>query len=142
MVFILDNESFFNAPLDTVWKLWRAHVTDGERIHPDNRNQIWQKVGENSFVVSWENEVQGQTVKGKAKIVEYVPLGQAFEVLEGPMAGSKWFNFYIPAGDRTRVILAGKWTSPIMPDDQLKQMVPQFNEKTFNEDVTYLSKMR
>jgi len=34
MVFILDDEAYFNAPLDKIWKFLEAHGADGPKIHP------------------------------------------------------------------------------------------------------------
>ena len=34
MVFIEDREGIFDAPIDKVWKLAKAHSVEGLKIHP------------------------------------------------------------------------------------------------------------
>jgi hypothetical protein len=38
MVFVEDSGSVFDAQLDMVWKLGEAHIKEGNRIHPNTRN--------------------------------------------------------------------------------------------------------
>ena len=73
----------------------------------------------------------------------YPPLGLAIEALEGPIAGSKFFNYYTPKGSKTGVTVIGDFKSPMMSDDdQLRQAVLAFLEQAFNEDTAYLKTMR
>jgi len=141
MVYVEDLGSFFEAPIDKVWKLSQAHQTDLEKIHPDMKDSRTETVSETSNIVSYESDMQGQTIKNKIKITILYPLGMAFEFLEGPMAGSKFFNYYIPKGNRTGVNVVGDFVSPGMSDEMLKQTVLSFFEHGFNEDVAYLKKM-
>jgi hypothetical protein len=69
-------------------------------------------------------------------------LGVAIELLEGPMTGSKFFNYYIPNKNKTGVTVVGDFKSPIINDEaQLRQIVLSFLEQAFKEDSTYLKKM-
>ncbi len=139
MVFIEDAGSAFDAPLDVVWKLNQAHATDVARIHPSSRNNQMEMVNETTFVMSWEDTApDGQIIKTKARGSVHAPLGTVFEILEGPLAGSKFFNYYIPKGEKTGVTVVGEFKSPVMPDEQLKGAVLAFLEKAFNEDSAYL----
>ncbi len=142
MVFVIDDESAFKAPLDKVWKLVEAHNTDGAKIHPEMKNISQEEVGENAVILGWESDIQGRMVNSKLKITAFPPLGMAFEMLEGPMVGSKFFNYYTPKGATTAVTVVGDFSSPAMSGDQLKQAVLAFLEKGFNEDSDYLAKMR
>lgn len=141
MVFIEDSGSFFEAPLDRIWKLAEAHNKELNKIHPAMKNSKSEMIGENSSIVSYESDVQGQTIKSRIKITMYYPLGMAFEMLEGPLAGSKFFNYYIPKGNRTGVTVVGEFKSPVMSDEMTKQTVLSFLEHGFSEDVAYLKKM-
>ena len=140
-MFVEDSGSFFDAPIDKVWKLSQAHQTELEKIHPDMKNSKSEMISENSNIVSYDTNMQGQTIKNKIKITIHYPLGMAFEFLEGPMTGSKFFNYYTPKGNRTGVTVVGDFTSPSMSDEMLKQAVLSFFEHGFNEDVAYLKKM-
>jgi len=86
--------------------------------------------------------MQGQTIKTKLRVTRFYPFGVAIELLEGPLAGSKFFNYYIPNGNKTGVTVVGEFKSPIMTDEsQLRQAVLSFLEQAFNEDSAYLKTM-
>jgi hypothetical protein len=87
--------------------------------------------------------MNGQTIKIKAKGTIYYPLGMAFEILEGPFSGSKFFNYYIPKdNNKTSVNIVGDFRSNVISDDEhLKSAVIGFLEKVYNEDVAYLTKI-
>ena len=142
MVFIIDEGSEFDAPLEKVWKLNEAHAKDAAKIHPGGKNFKTENVNENTIIQSWESDIQGQTVKTKIKISIFYPLGVAIELLEGPTAGSKFFNYYIPNGNKTGITVVGDFKSPMISDkNQLKQTVMSFLEESFNEDSAYLKAM-
>lgn len=142
MVHIVDAGSEFEAPLERVWKLSEAHAKDAAKIHPAGKNHKTENVSENAVIQSWESDMQGQTIKTKIRVTRFYPLGVAIELLEGPVAGSKFFNYYIPNGNRTGVTVVGDFKSPIMTDEnQLRQAVLSFLEQAFNEDSAYLKTM-
>jgi hypothetical protein len=141
MVFITDEGSEFDAPLDKVWKLNQAHSTDAPKIHATGKNYKSEMIYENTLITSWESDMQGQTVKTKMKFSIFFPVGTAIEVLEGAMAGSKFFNYYTPKGNKTGVTVVGDFKSPGMSDDQIRQAVFAFLEQAFNEDSTHLKTM-
>jgi hypothetical protein len=142
MVFILDNGAYFKAPIDKVWKLLEAHGIDGPKIHPDDKNQRMELTASNGLVAQWENEAEGRMVKTKVRFSLYPPLGTAGEFLEGPFAGSKFFNIYLPKNQLTYITVAGEWKSPSIPENKLKKAVLSMLEKEFGEDVAYLKTMR
>ena len=141
MVHIEDSGSFFDAPIDKIWKLVEAHGTDLTKIHPDMKNVKAEMVSENSNVVGYDNEMQGQTIRSKIKITSYYPLGLAFEMLEGPLAGSKFFNYYIPSGNRTGITAVGEFKSSSMNDDMIRQAVKSMFDTGFDQDAAYLKTM-
>ncbi|HZA06513.1 MAG TPA: hypothetical protein VE619_02310 [Nitrososphaeraceae archaeon] len=146
MVFIEDIGSIFDAPLDKVWKLGEAHIKEGNKIHPNTRNNKTEMVNDTTFINSWKEEdmSNGQTIKIKAKGTIYYPLGMAFDILEGPFSGSKFFNYYKPIdnNNKTSINVVGDFRSTtISNDEQLKLVVNSFLEKVYNEDVAYLAKM-
>ena len=139
MVFIVDEGSEFDAPLEKVWKLSEAHAKDAAKIHPGAKNCKTENVSENTIIQSWESNMRCQTVKTKIKVSIFYPLGVAIELLEGAMSGSKFFNYYIPNGNKTGVTVVGDFKSPMIYDEnQLKQAVMSFLEQAFNEDSAYL----
>jgi ABC-type phosphate transport system auxiliary subunit len=80
-------------------------------------------------------------VKHKTRTTAYPPVGIAFETIEGPMTGSKSFQFYTPKGNETAVTVVGEWVSKSVPDGDLKNAVLAFLETVFDEDQKNLTKM-
>jgi hypothetical protein len=132
MVHIRDEGSHFDAPIETVWKFLQAD--DHGRSHRTTRNQQMKPLSETSFVLSMEQEMNGQWVKVANRITVFPPVGLSIEVLEGPMAGSKIINIYTPKGNRTGIDVYGDFTSSQIPAAQLEPAVRANLETVFNED--------
>ena len=138
MVFIFDDGSTFKAPLEKVWQL---NQSEGEHSHPSLRNQSGEQQGEH-FILSYETKTpDGSWAKNKVRTTAFPPVGVAFETLEGPMAGSKSFQFYTPKGNETGVTVVGEFVSNGVPDAALKGAVMAFLGTVFDEDSKNLSKM-
>ncbi len=148
MVFIEDREGIFDASIDKVWKLVQAHVKEGSIIHPSAKNVVTELLDENTFINSWNEEINGQSISIKVKGRMFYPVGVVFEMIEGPFAGSTYLIYYIPRPDnRTGVVLAGEFRSlsidPTVGDDErLRSMVLSTFEKVFYEDCEYLRNMQ
>ena len=56
-------------------------------------------------------------MKNMIKVTSFYPLGVAIEILEGPMTGSKFFNYYIPNKNKTGVTVVGDFQSPMINDE-------------------------
>lgn len=138
MVFIIDDGSKFKAPLDKVWKLAQS---EGQHVHPSMKNTRVEPAGENSVFMTYDTEAGGKMLKNKLKMTLYPPLGFALEYLEGPLNGSKAFQYYTPKGKETGATVIGEWTSPVMPADQVKKAVLAYLEQAFKEDVENLKKI-
>jgi len=138
MVFIVDEGSNFKAPLDKIWKL---NQSEGQNSHPSLRNQKGEPQGEH-FILSYETQMpDGSWAKNKVRTTAYPPVGIAFETLEGPMAGSRSFQFYTPKGKETEVTVVGEYVSKGVPDAALKAAVMAFLGTVFDEDSKNLSRM-
>jgi len=104
-------------------------------------------VCENDFITTWEEDINGQTRKMKEKGTVFYPLGVAYEFIDGPFVGSKYFVYYVPQeNDKTRVIMAGDFksapTDPTVDDEgKLRSIVLSAFEKVFDEDRAYLKNM-
>jgi hypothetical protein len=138
MVFIVDEGSNFKAPLDKVWKL---NQSEGQHSHPSLRNMSGEMQGEH-VILSYETKMpDGSWVKQKAKTTAYPPLGIVFETIEGPMTGSKSFQFYTPRGKETGVTVVGEYVSKGASDSDIKKGVMAFLSAVFDEDQKNLSKV-
>jgi hypothetical protein len=129
-----------------VWKLAEDHVEQGNKIHPNTRNNKTEIIGETSFINSWEQDDENsQTIRMKVKGTTYYPLGIAFEILEGPFADSKYFVYYFLLDNdnsKTGVTVVGDFKSNVIPEEQIKLTVLSFLEKVFSEDVAYLNTIK
>lgn len=134
MARISDEEgSQFDAPLDVVWK-YLQHPEAHGNAHKNARNRAMKPLTETSFIVSWEQNMNGNWVKVANRITIFPPLGMVAEALEGPLAGSKMFTVYTPRGTRTEVSVHGEMTSSMLPAAQLEPTVRAAWEAAFNED--------
>jgi hypothetical protein len=133
MVFIADEGSVFDAPVDVVWKFLQSDTDPGES-HKGRRNLERKQINENTLMLSWEQDVGGQWIRLANRLTFHPPVGFFVEPLEGPMAGSKFFNYYVPKGDKTEVVVVGDWNSKMIPPAQLEKAVMENLEKVFHED--------
>ncbi|HYA10630.1 MAG TPA: hypothetical protein VEH10_03030 [Thermoplasmata archaeon] len=133
MVHVKDEGSTFDAPLDTVWKYLQM-PEDHNRTHK-SRNFRSKPLAENMMEMSWEANMDGSWVPLRTRLTALPPVGVAIEMLEGPMAGSKFFNIYTPMGARTGITVVGEFTSKMIPPAQLEASVRGFLEQVYNEDA-------
>ena len=138
MVFIHDEGSEFDAPLDKVWKL---NASEGRHNHPSLRNMGSEMEGEHPILKYETAMPDGSWAKNRVRMTLLPPVGIAFETLEGPMAGSRSFQFYTPKGAKTGITVVGEYVSPGVPEAVLKKEVLRFLETVFGEDQSNLAKM-
>jgi len=136
MVHIKDEGSHFEAPIDKIWKYLEAE--DHGPAHKSTRNQQMKPLAENSFILSQEQNMNGQWVKTANRITVFPPVAVSIEVIEGPLAGSKMINVYTPKGNKTGIDVYGEFVSKQIPAAQLEQAVRGNLEMVFNEDSAAL----
>jgi hypothetical protein len=141
VVRIVDDESRFDATVDRVWALIRAHRNDMPSIHPTVRDVVVEQVAERIGVATWSMEFDGQRVGLKSRVVHYPPLGKLIEYLEGPLAGSQEITYLSPEGPRTRITVVGEYRSPTIPEARLARVVDDFHALEFDEDARYLARL-
>jgi hypothetical protein len=69
------------------------------------------------------------------------PLGFAIETLEGPLAGSKWFQYFGTKGGHVEISVVGDFQSTVIPAPQLEPIARAFFQTVFDQDIAYLAKM-
>lgn len=141
MVYITDGGSEFDAPIETVWKYLQSEQDHGNS-HKGRRNFQRKPAGENGAILEWDQEMDGKWVHQSNRLTFHPPVGFFVEPLEGPMAGSKFFNYYVPKGNRTQVVVVGDWTSKTIPPAQIEKAVMGHLERIFGEDVAGLQSFR
>lgn len=133
MVHIKDEGSHFDAPIDVVWKYLQSYEEHNDTHHSSNLQM--KPLTESAMELSWEMDLAGSPAKIKTRTTALPPLGLAIEMLEGPMAGSKFFNIYTPKGNRTEITVVGDFNSKTIPPAQLEPAVRGFLETVYNEDA-------
>jgi len=140
MIFLRDEGSVFEAPPEDVW----GFVSSGDH-HADahrHRSVRRERVHDQSGTYSWEQDFEGGPVRFTMRWTTFHPLGIAYEVLEGPFAGSRFFLYYVPKGSRTGVDLVGTFESPTIPDERLEASVRRFFAIEFEQDQAGLAEWR
>ena len=138
MVFIIDEGSTFKASLDKIWKL---NQSEGQHNHPSLKNAKNTPNPDGTVLISYDVDMGGKPITIRTKLTPLPPLGLYFETLDGPLAGSKSFQYYTPKGKETGVTVVGEWKSSAMPDDQIRGAVMGFLQTVFDEDQANLAKM-
>lgn len=140
MVRVEDAASEFDAPLDLIWKFLSdpAHGS----AHPNRRGSERKVIGPNTIELSAEASIAGSWVHIQNRISLYPPLGYAVEMVEGPLAGSKYFLYYTPRGDRTGVAIVGDFVSPTLPIAKVAEAANSLLDRAFQEDNEALRKYR
>jgi hypothetical protein len=139
MVYILDEGSEFDAPIGRIWQYLQS---EAEHDHKAIKTLGVEMQGDNVMIIT--NEVtmgMGPAMRNKLKLTMYAPFGIVQEYLEGPMAGSKNFQYYIPKGDKTGVTVVGEFVGKGMDDDSVKQAALQLLDLAFNEDNENLKRL-
>lgn len=138
MVFIMDEGSTFKAPLDKIWKL---NASEGQHNHPSLKNYKSEHSGEDTMILSYDVDMGGKLTTVRTRLTPMPPLGALFEILDGPLAGSKSLQYYLPKGKETGVTVVGEWKSSVMSDDQVKKAVMGFLQTVFDEDQANLTRI-
>ena len=137
MVYILDEGSTFDAPLDKIWKYLQSQEHHHDSIKVLNRELVG-----NSVILTSERTVMGKTVTVKVKNTLYPPFGMVQEYLEGPMQGSRSFLYYVPKGDKTGVTIVGDYVMSGVNDQQIREAVGVQAQRSFDEDNANLKAMK
>jgi hypothetical protein len=132
LVYILDEGSVFDAPVE---KIWRFMSTPGDHHRHGSMTNRKVEMDGNNVILSFDTEgLSGAKMTIKIKSTPILPLGRTMEYLEGPLAGSKVISYYVPMGDRTGVTVVGEYVSKVIPESQIKSVVMNQLEQSFNED--------
>lgn len=140
VILLRDEGSIFDAPVQEVWDFVGSREPHAAAHR--HRSVRREREHENSGSYSWEQDFEGQPARFTMRWTSFHPLGIAYEVLEGPFSGSKFFLYYVPHGNRTGVDLVGVFTSPSIPDGRLEESVRRFFAVEFEQDQAGLAEFR
>jgi hypothetical protein len=134
MAHVRDVGSEFEAPVESVWKF----LASGEphaMAHRSTRNLVATPAGEMVLLASMERHWIGRWVKVVNRYTLLPPLGVVTEVLEGPLAGSKYVAIYTPHGPKTGIEVYGEFTSPEISPPQIEPSARAWLAEMFEEDA-------
>jgi len=137
MVYLLDEGSVFDMPIDKVWK----YLQSEEHRHPSIK-MVNREVNGNTVILTSERIIMGKPALTKIKNTLYPPFGMVQEHLEGPLAGSRAFQYYTPKGDKTGVTVVGDFVIKGLDDKATREAVLAQAQVTFDEDNANLKKMK
>ena len=136
MVYIVDEGSEFDMPLEKLWEYLPSES------HRHSARVISREVQGNVVTLTSERDVDGKAVRSKLRLTMYPPLGVAQEHLEGPTAGSKAFTFYTRKGDKTAITVVGEYKMAGASDEEARKAVMQMLGRSFDEDTATLKSMK
>ncbi len=133
MVYLADEGSVFDAPLEVVWE----YLTEGsahDKVHRSTRNGRFEPLTHSSFVYRAERNLDGRWVEEAMRITVFQPVAIGTVFLEGPFEGSKMVYVYRPRGHCTGIDVFGDFRSPILEAEALERAVRRMLETEFEED--------
>ena len=137
------DDGLFDVPVDKIWK-YLADENPATHAHKTVRGQkVLEKKGNYQILeMEVENPDGKSTRKEKVKMTLSPPKGFEWEVLNGPMAGTKFNNSYTPQGSKTKVSVAGEFKIQGMDDSTTKKAILAYLETMFNEDQENLRRFK
>ena len=133
MVYVQDEGSRFDAPLEVVWEYLSAGEAH-DRAHRSTRNPKFEPISHSSFTYSAERHVGDDWIPETTRFTVLQPLGIAAEMLDGLLAGSKMVYVYKPKGRQTEIDVYGDFHSKMVPPAVLERTVLQFLASEYEED--------
>jgi hypothetical protein len=137
MVFVRDEGSVFNAPIEEVWRF----LSEGPGHSEAHRHRKTERksLSGNSGEYTWEQDFEGKPEMFTMRWSSFPSFGIAYEVLQGPFVGSKFFAYYRPRGAKTRITVVGDFVSPTIPSTRLEAAVLGFFALEFEQDSAAIS---
>lgn len=134
MVYLKDEGSVFDAPIDVVWK----YIFGGEghdASHKTTRKPKFEKVSDITLIYASERYLRGKWAPDRMRISMFPPVSVVSEWLEGALEGSKMVYLYTPQGDKTRIDVYGEFTSKTLPPEEVEAAAREFLEAEFRDDA-------
>jgi hypothetical protein len=134
MVYLKDEGSEFEAPIDFVWKyIFGGEAHDG--AHKTTRNSKIKKVSDITIDYASERYLRGKWAPDRMRITMVPPISVTTEWLDGVLAGSKFVYVYKPQGERTRIDVYGEFTSKTLTPEEVETAAREFLDSEFRDDA-------
>jgi len=134
MVYVKDEGSVFEAPIDFVWK----YIFGGEAhdsAHKTTRNPKFGKGSDITILYGSERYLRGKWAPDQLRISMFPPVSVVTEWLEGVLAGSKLVYVYSPQGEKTRIDVYGEFTSKTLKPEEVEAAAREFLDTEFAADA-------
>ncbi len=134
MVYVRDEGSEFDAPIDFVWR----YIFGGEAhdsAHKTTRNPKFKQVSDITIEYGSERYLRGKWAPDRLRITMVEPISVTTEWLEGVLAGSKFVYVYSPRGAKTRIDVYGEFRSKTLAPDEVEAAAREFLETEFSADA-------
>lgn len=134
MVYLKDEGSVFEAPIDFVWK----YIFGGEghdQAHTTTRKPKFGQVSEVTILYDSERLLRGKWAPDRMRISMFPPVSVVTEWLEGALAGSKLVYVYSPQSEKTRIDVYGEFTSKTLPPEEVEAAAREFLQTEFDADA-------
>ena len=139
MVFFKDVGGVFDAPIGVTWKYFLEGGEDHDNAHAKRtRNFQFKSVSEGVSVMSSDRRRHNRWTSETIQMTNLAPLGYVFEMLKGPITGSKMLYVYMPKHNKTQVDVYAYLKSRSMPKNRLKKEVRADLTLDFKEDAPVL----
>ena len=136
MVHIRD-DGVFDVPMDRLWK----YINDAPN-HKHQSINLGQPVSTKGNVMTFKAKAlnpDGKTWRTETMVMTMnAPQGHTFEVLDGPMKGSKYTHTYTSQGSKTKVVVEGDFMIAGADDATVRKAVLGNFAQVFNEDSANL----
>ena len=129
------DEGVFDAPIDRIWK-YLNDQRPGVHNHSSIASMKLVEQKGNAAVQEYEfRNPDGKTTRKETWRTTFnPPTGFEMESISGVSKGTKYSHRYTPAGNRTRVEVAGDFKMQGMDDVATKQAALGFLAEVFDED--------
>jgi hypothetical protein len=134
MVYLKDEGSTFDAPIDFVWK-YIFGGSDHDSAHKTTRNPKFEKVSDITILYGSERLLRGKWAPDRMRISMFPPVSVVTEWLEGVLAGSKLVYVYSPQGNKTRIDVYGEFTSKTLPPEEVEAAAREFLQSEYDADA-------
>lgn len=134
MVYVRDEGSTFDAPIDFVWK----YIFGGEKhdsAHKTTRNPKFGKVSDITLLYGSERYLRGKWAPDQMRISMFPPVSVVTEWLEGVLKGSKLVYVYRPEGEKTRIDVYGEFVSETLAPQDVEAAAHEFLDNEFRDDA-------
>ncbi len=138
-VFFKDVGGVFDAPMDVTWKYFFEGGEDHDNAHAKrSRNFKFKSVSESVSEMSQERKKHNRWTAETIQMTNLAPLGYVFEMLKGPIPGSKFLYVYSPKDNKTQVDVYAYLKSRSIPKNRLAKEVRADLALDFKEDAPAL----